>query len=406
MILDLFLVSLKNLMHRRLRSYLTIIGILIGIAAVVALISLSKGMEQAIKKQFEEAGSNTITIMGSSGGITSPMVSLISTKPITEDDKKIVESVKGVDFAGGILFIPSTIKLGKEKENIFLSGVDPGPLEDLLLKSENIEVIEGRPLEQGDKYKALIGYLVSRDLFSRELHPGDKIEILGKTFRVVGVVSRIGNNIDDKSVMIPLDIMRDLTGEREKLSMIMLSVKDGYDVEDVAENIREELRKHRDEKKGEETFSVSTPKDLLSIFNQILLIVQIILIGVASISILVGGIGIMNTMYMAVLERTHEIGIMKSIGAKKIHILLIFLFESGILGMLGGILGFVIGFGISKFVEIAAASYMGVKLIEAYINPWLVVGSILFSFIVGVISGVLPAKQAAELKPVEALRYE
>ncbi|MCD6590156.1 ABC transporter permease [Candidatus Woesearchaeota archaeon] len=406
MIGDLFFLSIKNLTHRRLRSYLTIIGILIGIAAVVALISLSEGMQKAIEQQFQEAGSNIIIVMSTSGGMSSPMLSLFSTKPLTEKDLRAVENLRGVDKAGGVLMMPAMISVGKEKKNIFLTGMDPGPIEEMVMNAQSYEIIEGRMLEEGDRYKALLGYSAAKDLFDRELHPGDKINIMGKTFRVVGIISKVGNRMDDESVTIPLDVMRDLIGEKEKLGMIILSVKDGYDVEEVAEEVREKLRKERNEEEGEETFVVSTPRDLLKIFQEILMIIQVVLIGVAAISLIVGGVGIMNTMYMAVMERTREIGIMKAIGAENSHILLIFLFESGILGMIGGICGVLIGLGISKGIEIAASIATGSPLIKAYISPELIIGSIIFSFIVGMISGVMPARQAARLKPVDALRYE
>ncbi len=406
MIKDLFTISIKNLTHRKLRSYLTIIGILIGIASVVALISLSQGMQEAIEKQFEEAGSNIIMIMGSSGGMSSPMMALFSTKPLTNKDIKTIEKLKEIDKVGGVLMMPAIISVGKEKKSIFLTGVDPGPTEEMLMNAQSFEIIEGRMLEDGDKYKAFIGYSTAKDLFDRELHPGDKIDIMGKTFRVVGVLSKIGSKRDDESVIIPLETMRELVGKKEEVGIIMASVKHGYDLEEVAEEIRKELRKKRDEEKGEETFTVSTPRDLLKIFQQILIIVQIALIGVAAISLIVGGVGIMNTMYMAVIERTKEIGIMKAIGAKNRDILLIFLFESGMLGMIGGILGVIIGIGISKGIELIATITMGSPLVKAYISPELIVFSILFGFIIGMISGVMPARQASKLKPVDALRYE
>jgi len=264
----------------------------------------------------------------------------------------------------------------------------------------------GRELDEGDRYKAVIGNNIAHTAFDREVGIGDKISILGQEFRVIGIYEKIGNAMDDNSIMVPIEIMRDLIGEEERISMLYLNTKKGYDVQKVAENIEEELRDFRDEEEGDETFAVSTAKDLIETFGSVLNIVQVVVIGLAAISLLVGGVGIMNTMYMAVMERTREIGTMKAIGATNADILTIFLFESGVLGMIGGLIGVGIGLGLSKTVEIVVVQFYGTPLIQAHISLALVGGAIAFSFVVGMISGILPAKQASGLKPVEALRYE
>ena len=173
----------------------------------------------------------------------------------------------------------------------------------------------------------------------------------------------------------------------------------------MAENIKEELRDSRDEDEGEETFSVQTFEQLLEQFNDILGIVSIVLIGIAAISIVVGGVGIMNTMYTSVLERTKEIGIMKAVGAKNSNIMTLFLIESGMIGLAGGMIGIGIGIGLSKIVEIVA-SEAGFLPIKAYLGAPLLLGALAFSFIIGAASGTFPAMQASKMKPVDALRYE
>ena len=403
---ELLLLAIKNLTHRKLRSYLTILGVLIGIIAVVTLISLGQGMQEAIEKSFEEAGTNVAIVMGTSGGMTSPIMGLIGEKPLTEDDKEVIEKTKGVDQVAGVLMIPTSLKKGKESRDVFITGMDPGPTKKIIEEGKNYEIEAGRDLEKGDKYKIVVGYNTAHKLFSRELRVGEKVEIFGKEFRIVGIYEKIGSKMDDNSVVMPLDVMRDLVGEKEKLGIIMFSAKKGYDIEEVAKRVEEKLRDHRNEKEGEETFSVSTSKDLIKTFKSILNIVQIVVVGLAAISLLVGGVGIMNTMYMAVMERTREIGTMKAIGAKNWQIMFLFLTESGILGMIGGIVGVVVGITISKIVEIIGKHLTGSMLLHAYISPALIIGSIVFSFIVGMVSGLMPAKQASNLKPVEALRYE
>ncbi len=405
-IFDLFLIGIRNLSHRRLRSYLTMLGILIGITAVVALISMGQGMEDAITEQFESVGSNIIMVMGSGGGMSSPIMSMVSEKPLTVKDKEVIESVKGVNIVAEYIIMPASVGFHGEKTDSFLGGSSPGPTREIIEASMNAYREAGRELKEGDRYKAVIGNNIAHTAFDREVSIGDKITILGQEFRVVGIYEKIGNAMDDNSIMIPIDIMRDLIDEKEKISMLYLNTKKGYDVQKVAENIEEELRDYRDEDEGDETFVVSTASDLLETFGSILNIVQAVVVGLAAISLLVGGVGIMNTMYMAVMERTREIGTMKAIGATNADILTIFLVESGVLGMIGGIVGVTIGLGISKLVEIAVTQFYGTPLIKAHVSLVLIGGAVAFSFIVGMMSGIFPAKQASSLKPVDALRYE
>ena len=168
--------------------------------------------------------------------------------------------------------------------------------------------------------------------------------------------------------------------------------------------MKKELRQSRNVEEGKEDFTVQTPGSILAILNNILMVVEGVLVGIAGISLLVGGIGIMNTMYTAVLERTREIGIMKALGARREMILLLFLIESGFLGLIGGIIGVILGFAASKLVEIVAFQIYGTMLIQANFSFLLMFGMLLFAFLIGAISGVFPAKQAASLQPVDALR--
>jgi len=181
---------------------------------------------------------------------------------------------------------------------------------------------------------------------------------------------------------------------------------EGFDVTTVADSIERRLLQIKNEKKDQETFSVQTSEQLLTSFTNIFNIVQGVLVGIAAISLLVGGIGIMNTMYTSVLERTKEIGTMKAVGAKNSDILQIFLFESGLLGLVGGAIGVVLGIGLGKGVQYIATIALGTNLLQASITAPLIVGALAFSFLIGSSSGILPAMQAARLKPADALRYE
>jgi len=174
----------------------------------------------------------------------------------------------------------------------------------------------------------------------------------------------------------------------------------------VAETIERKLRRSRGEKEDQETFTVQTSEQLAQTFQSIFAVIQAVFVGIAAISLVVGGIGFMNTMYTAVLERTKESVTMKAVGAKNSDILYIFLFESGLLGLVGGSIGILLGVGIAKAVEYIATVQLGTVFLQAAFGYELILGALLFSFVVGSASGVLPAIQAAKLKPADALRYE
>jgi len=222
----------------------------------------------------------------------------------------------------------------------------------------------------------------------------------------VGILKSVGNRMDDSSVYAPMEAVRDLFNEPELVSMILVQTSPGAEPADVAKVIEKKMRDRRHEKEGEEDFSVSTSEQLMATFSLVFGAVQAVVIGIAAISLLVGGIGIMNTMYTSVMERTREIGIMKAIGARNNDILQIFLIESGILGLIGGLVGITIGASIAKIAEIVAAEALGSNILKASFTPELIIGALLFSFLIGAASGVMPARQASLMKPVDALRYE
>jgi putative ABC transport system permease protein len=200
--------------------------------------------------------------------------------------------------------------------------------------------------------------------------------------------------------------MREIYNTGVEETQILVETESNAEPEKVAEKIKQVLRKERSEKEGEETFSVQTSEQLLESFSNIFAVVQGVLVGIAAISLIVGGIGIMNTMYTSVLERTKEIGTMKAVGAKNSDVLLIFLFESGLLGMIGGTIGVLIGVGLGKGVEYIAQVALNTNLLRADFSIFLIGGALLFSFLIGALSGIFPAIQAAKLRPADALRYE
>ncbi len=398
--------AFENVKERKTRSFLTVIGIAIGITAVISLIALGQGLKIAINEQFNKMGTDLITVSASSGGMNTPMMSFLSKNPLTTDDEKVILSVPGVEDVGAMSFYPDSIYVHGVRIETFVSGIDINEL-DKIYGKKGYEIIKGRKLTELDRYKAIIGYDLYTGKYEKDgksVKLRDKVTIQGKEFRVVGVMEKIGSKMDDTSIIIPMDTYRKIYDKPKKDGIIYAHVKNGFDPDEVAADIERAMRKHLNEKEGEETFSVQTSKSLLNSFNTILTIVQVVIIGLASISLLVGGVGIMNTMYTSTLERTREIGILKSIGAHQKDILMIFLYESGILGIIGGVFGILSGFGIGKLAELIA-NYYSVTL-KVYFGPQLIIGTLAFSMIVGMIAGVSPAIQASKLNPVDALRYE
>jgi len=400
---DFFLLALSNLRRRRLRSWLTIIGIFIGIAAIVTFITLGQGLENYINEQFEQMGKDIIMVMGKAGPLTSPMASTISDKPLTEKDLDIIKKIKGVKIASPMLMQATTATYKNEKINLFLYGIEPKDIEPLFGNLKSYQIAEGRNLKENDKYVAIIGNRF-HELFKKDIDVGSKLEVKNQEFKIVGKLKLIGNAQDDISIYIPVKIMQELF-EKDEISFIYIKTEK-EEVKKVAEEIEKELREYRDEKEGEETFSVSTAEQLLETFGAILGVVTAIFIGIAAISLIVGGVGIMNTMYTSVLERTKEIGTMKAIGAKNSDILKLFLIESGLIGLTGGIIGLALGIGFCKAIEFIIVNFYKIVLLKISFNPVIILSILAFSFLVGCLAGTLPALQAAQLKPADALRYE
>lgn len=402
---DYLVLAFGNLKHRGLRSWLTILGIFIGIAAVVALISLGQGLENGIEKQFESLGKDKIIIeprtMGPPGSVTSE--SLI----LTSKDLEYIGDIDGVEWAMGYLVKTGQAKFKDESAIGFGIGVNPEDFE-VGLDLQGVGIVDGRALKDGDKFKVVLGYdhSIEGKIWEEGITVGEKIEIENQEFKVAGIIEKVGNPFDDGAIYIPKETLREVLNVGDEESQIIVKVSDGEDVNEVAEEIKRRLIKFRDEKEGQETFTVSTSEQLLNSFKDILGIVQAVLVGIAVISLFVGGIGIMNTMYTSVLERTKEIGIMKAVGAKNSDILYIFLIESGCLGLVGGVIGVLLGSGLAKGVEYVAVNMLGTNLLQASLDITLISAALVFSFLVGTISGVFPAMRAAKLKPVDALRYE
>ena len=391
MINDYFLLAFKSIRHRKLRSWLTILGIVIGVAAIVALISLSLVLQATIEEQFEAFGADRLLI--AARGFQGPGS---QSEGITDDDISILERMNEFKTISYGSARPGEAEFKNEVKFPSIFGGKNG--KELL--EDTTDIAEGRYIDTGDDNDVLIGSRIAEGLFENEIRIRNKIKIAEKEFRVVGVLEPVGNQQDDNTIYITLDAYREIFGETNEVDFISAQVKPGVDVLSLQEKVKREFERQR----GDKNIEVVTPTQILEQIGSILGVVQAVLVGIAAISLVVGGIGITNSMYTTVLERTKEIGIMKSIGARNFDVLAIFLIESGLMGLVGGFFGVLLGTGISLAIG-KFSTEAGFKLLVA-VNPGLMLFGLLFAFIVGMISGSLPARQASKLKPVDALRHE
>ena len=394
--IELLTTSVKNLRGRKFRSFLTILGIIIGIAAIVALISLGEGLNQSVSQQFESLGTNTLIILPGGSFFESVLAEL------QEEDTETVSKVRGVDFAAEIYVTSQQITFEKENKTISIVGIPTEKVNKLGFIGLT-EVAEGRNLSEKDSSAILLGKNFGKNILKKDIHLKQSIELEGKKLRVVGILEKATNNFGamfNSSIVMSSDELQKITTETLTPFRIIVNVLPGEDIEEVKERIIEKL----EDKHGKKDFQVIGLSQIADIATGVVGMISLVLIGIAFISLMVGGIGIMNTMLMSVMERTREIGVMKAIGATTPEIISIFVVEAGVIGLVGGLIGLLVGIGIGNIFSIAAES-AGLPL-QAAVTPGLIVGALAFSMAVGMIAGVYPAMRAAKIDPVEALRYE
>lgn len=406
MIKDLFKIPIEQIKHRRIRAWLTLLGIVIGIAAIVSLISLGQGLENAIEEQFSSLGNDKLIITAKGNTLTAGLS--IDAIKITSDDLEVVNRVQGVKDSAGFIFTTAKVEFNDNVRYFYIFGTPSDPQQRKLIgETQSYTLANGRLLTKKDKFKAVVGNDYTKPgLFEKRVTVGDTIKVQDREMKVIGFFDKIGSPSDDRAVHIPLDTYWDIFGNKDELGMIIAQTNPGEDPNKVAKDVEKTLRKFRGLKEGKEDFTIQTPEQFQEAFSIVLTIIQIVVLGIAGISLLVGGVGIMNTMYTSVLERTKEIGILKAIGAQNKHILVLFLIESGLYGLGGGLIGVVIGISIAKLIEYAFLIFVGPAFLLVEVNIPLIIATILFSFIVGCLSGLAPARRASKLNPVDSLRYE
>ncbi len=405
--LNSFTVALESLAANKLRSALTVLGIVIGVAAVIAMLAVGRGAQSTITGTIEGIGTNLLfVISGGNSDVTNP-------KPLTLADAQAMQdpfSAPSVIGVAPMMQGSATVAAQGETTSTVLDAVTPeyGPV-------RNVELVEGEFISEAHILSrsavVILGPDVAEALFDRtEGVVGETVRIEGQPFRVIGLlVSKGGSGFtsEDNRVIVPLTTAQSRLLRRStpnRVDMILVQAASSDSVPQASEEIAAILRARHRTGIGADDFTVLNQQDFLDTAAAVTGVLTVFLGGVAAISLLVGGIGIMNIMLVSVIERTREIGLRKALGARKRDILIQFLAESSMLSLLGGVLGIIFGWLISLAVgAVAAAS-------NADITPVIGLDSVLlatlFSMAVGLFFGLYPANRAASLEPVEALRFE
>ena len=399
--------ALESLTSNKMRSSLTVLGIVIGVGAVIAMLAIGAGAENSITGEIQGIGSNLIFVFrGGSEEVRNP-------KPLTLGDAEAIGdpfAAPSVEKVTSMLQGSGEVNFAGESAITTIMGVTP-EYESV----RNSPVTEGEFINDahllGRAAVVLLGTEVADTLFGRKSSlVGETVRIEGQPFRVIGILEEKGGGpmgSQDNQVLVPMTtaqarLLRRTTSDR--VDIVFVEATSAESVPQAQEEIAQILRMRHRTEIGQDDFSVMTQQDFLEVASSITGILTIFLGGIAAISLLVGGIGIMNIMLVSVVERTREIGLRKAMGARKVDILIQFLAESSLLSLIGGLLGIVLGWAISLIVgQIAASS-------DADIVPVVGINAILlatlFSAAVGIFFGAYPANRAASLEPVEALRYE
>ena len=400
-----FRMALTAIMTNKLRSSLTLLGIIIGVMTIIAMQSLIIGLRNSIKDQVSVLGSNVFQVQKFPSIGNHDWRKYRNRKDISVDEAKALKRLATLaeNVGAEVWAMGQEIRYGENKTmpTISLAGGTPE-----FLDNNGYAMADGRFITDQDndfsRRVAILGVEVVNALFPYEDPIGKDIKIQGERFQVVGVFDEMGSilgNTRDNRVVIPIARFEKVFG-RERSINITVKAKNAAVIDACVDQTIGIMRALRKVPPGEENdFEIRTNDQMMEFFDNLTKYVKVVAIAIASISLIVAGVGIMNIMLVSVTERTREIGIRKSIGAKRGDILWQFLIEAVVLSEIGGVIGIFLGLGIGKLVEVATP-------VPADVPTWTVILGLVFCSAVGMMFGVYPATKAARLDPIEALRYE
>jgi putative ABC transport system permease protein len=389
--------AFDSIKQRKLRSGLTVLGIVIGIAAIIALVSIGEGTNAAVSSALGSLGANTIFVAGGGGGGFGPPS---ASESLQKKDLTDVQSTRGIEAAVGIFVKSSTVTFKDQTKPLSFFGVDSKEAQKFFTEIGVVQLEEGRFFKSGERHVAVVGNAIAAKAFDTPLKVNDKFTIKDEKIQIVGILKETGQSTYDNIVISPIEDVQESSAEKDQYTIIFARVSDPSRIDEIASSIQKKM----DDSHGKKVFQVFTAKQLTEQIGTVTNMLSLVLGGIAGIALIVAGIGIANTMYMSIMERTKEIGIMKAIGASNRNVLEIFLMEAALIGIIGGIVGDVVGTGLSEVLGAVLKNY-GLAF-STKVTPELLGLGIAFSVGVSVLFGFLPARKAAKLRPIEALRYE
>ncbi len=401
---ELLKMAWRSLAANKLRTFLTMLGVIIGVTSVIALVSVGMGVKKNVVDSISRLGSNMLIVMPGSPNRGGPRGAAGSMTTLTFDDAEAIKNkIKNISYVSPTVSSSYQVVYGHENWNTTVTGVIPE-----YVAIQSLEIKSGLFFSQHDvdvrNRVAVIGSTVASNLFG-EINPvGKKIRVGNAPYTIIGVLNSKGQSSggqdQDDVVLIPLTTAQERLIGITYVRSINVQVSDADKMDEVQSNIEKLLRqRHRIRAGAEDDFNVRNLTTLMETMTSTTTMITLLLGAIAGISLIVGGVGIMNITLASVTERTREIGIRKAIGATYSSIMLQFLIESTMISVIGGIIGIFIGIGaaqaISKFGNFTTV-----------ISSLSIVASFGFSLFVGVFFGILPARKAARLDPIDALRYE
>lgn len=408
MLADDIKIAFQSLRSTKWRSFLTMLGVIVGVVSVAVIVSIGIGIKQQVSSQINQFGSDLITILPGTGinSSESDFIRRVNLLPtlgdgsFTERDLTIVGSTNGVSEAIPLSIITGNVAVNNTSSSNYLIVATTDNLPSAL--NQNVSV--GQFFTSVDDYRnvAVIGHNVAEQLFHTVYASGQTLYIRGQSFIVEGVFSQFATNPllpvsnYNNAIFIPFGVGSDFSGGNPEIYQIYAKPSNPTKTADVAQAIQANLQRSRG---GQLNFTVLDQKQNINIANQTLNLLTTLVAGVAAISLLVGGIGIMNIMLVSVTERTREIGIRKAVGATNKQIFSQFLIESATIGFMGGVIGVIISILIDLAIKILTS-------LRPAINLQVILLSIGIGLVVGVIFGVMPAMRAASRDPIDSLRHD
>ncbi len=401
---ELLKMAWRSLAANKLRSFLTMLGVIIGVTSVIALVSVGMGVKKNILDNISRLGSNMLIVMPGSanrGGMRGAAGSVIT---LTYDDAEAIKNkIKNVDYVSPTVQNSYQVVYGHENWNTTVTGVIPE-----YVSIQSLELKSGLFFSEHDvdvrNRVAVIGSTVAANLFESVNPVGKKIRIGNAPYTIIGVLNSKGQSSggqdQDDVVLIPLTTAQERLIGVTYVRSINVQVSEADKMDEVQNNIEKLLRqRHRIAAGAEDDFNVRNLTSLMEMMTSSATMITLLLGAIAGISLIVGGVGIMNITLASVTERTREIGIRKAIGATYSNIMLQFLIESTMISVIGGIIGIIIGVGAAQLIS----KFGGFTTVISSLS---IAASFGFALFVGIFFGMLPARKAARLDPIEALRYE